>query len=237
MGAFIADYITGLRLLVGDFDLLLIALQKTFLMLFFGSTFQVLLVTISETTFIIGENGSLAVGMMFATMGLGTGTSPLLARLCTKDRDLKVRAAILLGYCLAAVGLVVTGSLASFAVVLVGAFIVGSGGGLLWVFSTQLLLQLSAGPGSRPYLCFGVRLFFAGDCGWSSAGRRCARSKGRDSRDPLYDGNRFSRTRSGLGTLDVARKDRSEWRRSALAGPPPGKNCQLGCAILNYRKI
>jgi len=143
--AFFADYITGLRLLVADFDLLLIALQKTFLMLFFGSTFQVLLVAISETTFMIGERGSLAVGMMFATMGLGTGTSPLLARLCTKDRDLKVRAAILLGYCLAAVGLVVTGSLASFAVVLVGAFIVGSGGGLLWVFSTQLLLQLSPG--------------------------------------------------------------------------------------------
>jgi predicted MFS family arabinose efflux permease len=141
--AFVADYVTGLRLLVGDLDLLLIALQKTFLMLFFGSTFQVLLVTISETMFMIGEKGSLAVGMMFATMGLGTGTSPLLARLLTKDRDLKVRAAILLGYCLAAIGLVITGSLASFAVVLAGAFIVGSGGGLLWVFSTQLLLQRS----------------------------------------------------------------------------------------------
>jgi predicted MFS family arabinose efflux permease len=132
-----------LRLLVGDRDLLLIALQKTFLMLFFGSTFQVLLVAISETDFMIGERGSLAVGMMFATMGLGTGTSPLLARLYTKDQDLKVRIAILLGYCLAALGLVVTGSLASFEVVLAGTFIVGSGGGLLWVFSTQLLLQRS----------------------------------------------------------------------------------------------
>jgi MFS family permease len=143
MRAFFADYVTGLRLLVGDRDLLLIALQKTFLMLFFGSTFQVLLVAISETDFMIGERGSLAVGMMFATMGLGTGTSPLLARLYTKDQDLKVRIAILLGYCLAALGLVVTGSLASFEVVLAGTFIVGSGGGLLWVFSTQLLLQRS----------------------------------------------------------------------------------------------
>ncbi|MCH2116117.1 MAG: hypothetical protein MK161_00300, partial [Pirellulales bacterium] len=34
-------------------------------------------------------------------------------------------------------------SLASFAAVLAGTFIVGSGGGLLWVFSTQLLLQRS----------------------------------------------------------------------------------------------
>jgi predicted MFS family arabinose efflux permease len=38
---------------------------------------------------------------------------------------------------------VVNGSLASFEVVLAGTFIVGSGGGLLWVFATQLLLQRS----------------------------------------------------------------------------------------------
>jgi MFS family permease len=136
-----ADYITGLRLLLERLDLMLIALHKAMLMLFFGSTFQVIQVAIAEAVFVVGREGSLGVGILFATLGLGTGVGPLVVRHFIGDRDPLMRLAILMGYLLAAIGLVVASSLANLAVTLLGSFVVGLGDGLLWVFSTQLLLH------------------------------------------------------------------------------------------------
>jgi MFS family permease len=123
--------------------MLLIALHKAMLMLFFGSTFQVVQVAIVEQQFVVGDRGSLGVGILFATMGIGTGISPLLARRFTADRQRLLRFTILVGYLIAAAGLVVAGLLTNVAVILAGVLLVGLGNGLLWVFSTQLLLKLA----------------------------------------------------------------------------------------------
>jgi predicted MFS family arabinose efflux permease len=51
--------------------------------------------------------------------------------------------AIVVGYLAAAVGLFVVAPLNNFTVTLIGTFLRGLGAGTVWVFSTQLLLQLT----------------------------------------------------------------------------------------------
>ena len=137
----LAEHSVGFRVVLGNLGLLLIVLQKSMLMLFFGAAFQVILVAIAKSVFTIGSEGSLSVGVMFAAMGLGTGIGPLAARAITGDQPNRMHLAILLSYLLAAVGLIVVSGLASLSAVLVGSFLVGLGNGQLWVFSTQLILQ------------------------------------------------------------------------------------------------
>jgi MFS family permease len=141
--AVLAQYAEGLRFLRRSPDMLLIALHKSMLMLFFGSTFQVVQVAIAEAIFSVGEAGSLGVGLLFAMVGIGTGISPLAVRRFTGDRQQMLRAAIFLGYLIGAAGLVAASLLESVTVVVVAALVVGCGNGLLWVFSSQLLLQMA----------------------------------------------------------------------------------------------
>jgi MFS family permease len=143
LGSTLAQYLAGFRWLGAHPDMLLIALQKAMLMLFFGSTFQVVQVAIAEELFPVGDKGSLGVGIIFATMGIGTGISPLVARRFTGDLEKLLRITIFVGYLVAAAGLVVAGLLTNVTVVLLGTLLVGLGNGLLWVFSTQLLLRLA----------------------------------------------------------------------------------------------
>ena len=137
------DFLAGVQLLRRDRDMLLIALHKAMLMLFFGSTYQVIQVTISQEFFHIGEGSSFGVGVLFAVMGIGTGISPLVVRRFTGDRENALRLAIFFGYLLGAAGLWYTSLLGHVAYIASAAFVVGCGNGLLWVFSTQLLLQLA----------------------------------------------------------------------------------------------
>jgi MFS family permease len=141
--AFFAEQFAGLRWLCGHPDMLLIALHKSMLMFFFGSTFHVVQVAIAEDVFPIGDKGSLGVGLFFAALGIGTGISPLVARRFTGDREKPLRSTIFVGYLIGAAGLVVASLLTDMAVVLFGSMLTGLGSGLLWVFSTQLLLQLA----------------------------------------------------------------------------------------------
>jgi predicted MFS family arabinose efflux permease len=137
----LSEYLEGVRLLRDNKDVLLISLHKAMLMLSFGSTFQVVLVTVAEQVFVVGEGGSLGVGLLLAALGIGTGISPLIVRRFTGDREYLLRPAILCGYLTGAAGLVLVSLLKSLPVVLAASTIVGCGSGLLWVFSTQLLLR------------------------------------------------------------------------------------------------
>ena len=85
------------------------------------------------------------MGILFCLVGIGTGISPLAVRRFTGDRENLLRPAILFGYLIGAAGLVVASFLENLAVVMVAALVVGCGNGLLWVFSTQLLLKLAPG--------------------------------------------------------------------------------------------
>ncbi len=140
--AALQQYIDGLNYLRQNIDILFVALQKAANSLFIVGAFQVVQVVLAEEFFVIGEGGSVSLGLMFMAMGIGTGVGPILARVFTGDRDRPLRKAIALSYGISAIGSWLTATLVSFPVVLVGTFLRGFGGAIGWVFSTQLLLQL-----------------------------------------------------------------------------------------------
>ena len=142
LGAALSEYVEGLRYLGHHRDVLVIALHKAALCLFVSGGYEVLQVAIARDVYIIGEGGGIGLGIMYGVIGIGSGIGPILARFITGDRDRPLRVAILLSYLMMCVGLLIVATLQSFGLVLFGALVRSMGGGTLWVFSTQLLLQL-----------------------------------------------------------------------------------------------
>jgi MFS family permease len=103
---------------------------------------QVIQVDIAERLFIVGSSGSISLGLMWAAAGVGTGLGPLFARRFTGDRNRSLGWGMTWGYAISIVGLLAVATLESFNVVLLGVALRGIGGGIIWVFSTQMLLQM-----------------------------------------------------------------------------------------------
>jgi MFS family permease len=142
ISAALRQYLDGLRYLRQQPDILTIALHKAANSLLIAGGFQVLQVTIAEKIFVIGKEGGISLGLMFAVAGVGTGIGPILARRFVGDEEARLRLALVAGYAITALGMVVIAPLFNFSVLLVGILLRGVGGGMIWVFSTQLLLQL-----------------------------------------------------------------------------------------------
>ncbi len=138
----LTQYADGLRYLARHREVLFIALHKAAFALTMGGALQVIQVTLAQRRFVIGEGGGTALGLMYAVAGVGTGIGPLLAHRLSRDRVPSLRRAILAAYLLTAAGLAVMAPLASFALVLLGIFVRGLGGGINWVATTHLLMRL-----------------------------------------------------------------------------------------------
>lgn len=140
--AALQEYLDGLRYLGQHPDVLITSLHKSALALLFGPTFDIIQVKISETVFVMGEGGGFSLGLMLGTVGVGSGLGPLLARWFTGDDSRRLRLTLTLGYLIGGLGLLVVAPLLAFPTTLFGLLIRGLGSGMIWVFSTQLLLQL-----------------------------------------------------------------------------------------------
>ena len=136
------QYWEGLRYLTNHPDILTIALHKTALTIFFGTTFRVVQAAVADRVFPLGQQGGIAMGLMFAAAGVGTGVGPLAVRYFLGDTEWRLRWAIVGGYVVGGLGLLVSAQLSSLEIMIAGAFLAGLGNGILWVFSSQLLLQL-----------------------------------------------------------------------------------------------
>jgi len=132
--------VDGLKYLKDHKDIFAITLHKPAVSLLASGAFQVIQVTLAQQIFVIGENGSTSLGLLYALAGIGTGVGPILARVFTGDRDRPLRYAIALSYLIGVIGLAMTAPLTSFTLVLLGTFVRMLGGGINWTFSTQLLL-------------------------------------------------------------------------------------------------
>lgn len=141
LSAALRQYVDGFRYLGQHVDVLVISLQKAANALFLSAGFQVIQVAIAQHVYVLGHEGGIGLGLMFGVSGVGTGVGPLLARRLTGDDDRQLRRAIALAYLLAGVGMVVSAPLWSFGVLLLGTLLRAAGGGIIWAFSTQLLLQ------------------------------------------------------------------------------------------------
>ncbi|MGD2076828.1 MAG: MFS transporter [Chloroflexota bacterium] len=137
----IRQYIDGLRYLGRHKDTLAIALNKGAFGLFVAGGFQVVQVAVAEERFVYGEGGGTGLGLIYAFMGVGTGLGPIIARRFTGDRDRPLRIAIGISYLIAAFGLAIMAPLSGFVLFLLATILRGAGGGIGWVFSTQLLLH------------------------------------------------------------------------------------------------
>ncbi len=133
-------YADGLRYLWRQQRVLAVAVQKGFL-LFFFSGFQVASVAIAGTAIAVGQGDGIALGLLFAAGGIGSGLSPVVARWLVGDDHRAMRLTMLAGYAAMIAAMALAAPLASFALVLIGSTLRGVGGGLVWVFSTQLLLE------------------------------------------------------------------------------------------------
>ena len=122
-----------------------IASHKAALYLFLTAGYEVIQVRIAETVFPIGIGGSLSLGLLYGMSGIGSGLGPIVARQITGDRLRAIRLAILVGYGLSILGLLVISPLNTFGMTLTGRLLHSLGSGIIWVFSTQLLLYLVPG--------------------------------------------------------------------------------------------
>ena len=136
----IAEYTESLRYLGKHRRVLVVALQKGFLSIFF-SAFQVTSVAIAGTVFPIGVGGGTTVGLLFAAGGVGSALGPLVVHPLLGARQQALRWAMLAGYLLMSVGLALAAPLASLPLVMVGSALRSVGSGMVWVFSTQILLE------------------------------------------------------------------------------------------------
>ena len=139
--AAVQQYLDGLRYLWSHKDFLAIASHKAAFALVAAGAFQVVQVALTKEVYVIGEGGGTSLGLMYAFTGIGTGIGPIIARRFTGDREGPLRMAITASYAIATLGLIMIAPLAGFGLVLVGTVLRGVGGGIGWVFSTQLLLQ------------------------------------------------------------------------------------------------
>jgi len=140
IAAAIDEYITGLRYILKNRGILMVSLLKAANSLATGA-FQVIQVYLAKQIYVIGVGGSTSLGLMYAIVGAGTGFGPIWARKFTGDKNQSMRIAIAVSYIVAGIGLALTANLPVFWIALLGIFLRGLGGGVNWVFSTQLLLN------------------------------------------------------------------------------------------------
>jgi predicted MFS family arabinose efflux permease len=133
----------GVDYLKGHPDIFAISLHKAALSFAVYGLFNVIMVDIARNVFVIGEEGAISLGLQFAVGGLGTGFGPIIARRFTGDNPISLRVALGVSYIIAAIGLSIVAPLSSFPLVLFGMFLLDFGGGINWVFSTQLLMVLA----------------------------------------------------------------------------------------------
>ncbi len=143
VAAAVRQYFDGLRYLRAHLDILFVALQKASLALFLATAFQVIQVAIAQQVFSVGEGGGISMGLMFGLTGVGSGLGPIVARRFTGDDARSLKKAIVVGYVIAIAGVAVTAPLFSLPTVLLGSVVRATGSGVIWVFSTQLLLQMT----------------------------------------------------------------------------------------------
>ena len=133
--------LTAFRYMRQHPDIFFIAIHKAAIALLLSSGFQVVQIEIAKDHFVIGVGGAISLGLMYCVNGIGSGIGPILARRWTGDRDRPLRISISLGYLIGTLGFAIVAPLFGLVEVLIGGFIRSIGGGIAWVFSTQLLLQ------------------------------------------------------------------------------------------------
>ncbi len=132
------DFMDGLRYLRGARFILVLSLVKAGGALIWGAI-NVLEIPLANQVFAVAGNGAVALGILYAVTGLGTGLGPILIRRTLGDSRPALLGSITLGFVLLTAGVFWLAQAPSLAWG-VGATLTRSlGTGALWVFSSALL--------------------------------------------------------------------------------------------------
>src|SRR5690606_22394461 len=175
---------------------------------------------VARDVFVYGVGGSISLGVMLACSGLASALAPACLLRACGDGAARKHHAIIAGYALVGVGAFVLAPLASFGLALLGIALRGAGGALVWVFSTQLLLE-------QVREDLRGRVFATHFAMFQLAGAGAALAAGH-----ALDGLGYSAVMAGLGVLVLlpgaafaawylARRDRPARDRPARDRPAP----------------
>lgn len=135
------EFVEGLRYLRGRPFILGLATVKAGGALVWGAI-NVMEIPLAQEIFPLNGNGTLTLGLIYATVGIGTGFGPLFIRRWTGERRTSLLWAILIGFIALMLGAVGLGLAGSLAWVLVFSLTRALGTGSLWVFSSALLQRI-----------------------------------------------------------------------------------------------
>lgn len=134
------QFVDGLAYLRGRPLILGVSLVKTGGALVWGIV-NVLEIPLAEQIFPVNGNGTLTLGLLYATVGIGTGLGPLVLRRWVGDARSGLLWGIGISFFVLAFGVLGMGFAPSLAWVLVATLLRSVGSGSLWVFSSVLLQQ------------------------------------------------------------------------------------------------
>jgi MFS transporter, NRE family, putaive nickel resistance protein len=140
------EYVAGLRYLRQDAETLLLASHKAVNALLITGGLNVLMVSLAVNHFPIGVAGGISLGVLFCATGVGTALGPVIARLFTHDRLPMLRQSLVVCYVVSAVGMAIAAPAVSLAMAAVGMLVRGLGGGVMYTFSTHLLMTRTPSP-------------------------------------------------------------------------------------------
>lgn len=132
------DFSDGLKYLGQRPDVLMLALLKASSSLAFGGV-EIVQVAYAQIYHPPGGNASATLGLIYLTVGVGTGLGPLLARRITGDTPGPMYWAILAAYLIMAIGYGLLGIASTLAIILLATFARTIGTGVNWVYSTSLI--------------------------------------------------------------------------------------------------
>ncbi len=132
------SFLEGLRYLWLSPTILVIALIKASGSLAYGST-EVVQVIFANDYFPLGDDGSGTLGLMYFTVGVGTGLGPIVARWFSGDNPPTMYWAILFSFMVTIVGYLLFGVGSTLIIILVGIIMRSIGTGINWVYSSSLL--------------------------------------------------------------------------------------------------
>lgn len=135
------QYADGLRYLRGDRETLFLTMHKGVNSMVITGGLNVVVVTIAEDHFPLGQGAGFGLGLMFCATGVGTALGPVISRRFTGDRIAALRRGLVACYLISALGLALVAPVVSLAMVIAGLVVRGVGGGMMFVCSTQLLMM------------------------------------------------------------------------------------------------
>src|SRR5205807_6821177 len=106
-----------------------------------GGGIMTLLAVFGEKVFPVAGKTATGIGVLFTARGIGTAVGPIVARRWAGETRKQMQASIGIAFLIAGAFYVAFGVSRNFAVALLFLLIAVTGGSIVWVFSTVLLLR------------------------------------------------------------------------------------------------